>query len=142
MFAELIRRLKAAPRSGPEAARLAFAALMVRVARSDEGYSDTERARIDALLAAHYGLAPETAAELRREGERAEAGAQDTVQFTRVIKEDVPYEERAHVVETLWRVATADGIDADERGVMRLVVNLLGVSDQESGLARRRAERG
>ncbi len=144
MFSELIRRLNAAasaPRRGPEAARLAMAALMVRVARSDEGYSDTERARIDGLLAAHYGLDATTAAELRREGERSESVARDTVQFTRVIKEDVPYEERVGVVETLWRVAIADGIDADERGVMRLVANLLGVSDQESALARQRAER-
>ncbi|PZQ47950.1 MAG: hypothetical protein DI556_15750 [Rhodovulum sulfidophilum] len=144
MFADLLRRLNAAagaPPLGPGAARVALAALMVRVARSDERYSDPERARIDALLAAHYGLSPEEAAALRGQAETAEARAQDTVQFTRVIKEDVPYEERVGIVEALWRVATADGIDADERGVLRLVANLLGVSDQESALARQRAER-
>ena len=145
MFADLLRRLNAtadARRLGPEDARVAMAALMVRVARSDERYSDPERARIDALLADHYRLPPEQAASLRREAERAESMAHDTVQFTRVVKEDVPYEERVWVVETLWRVAMADGIDADERGFLRLVANLLGVSDQESALARQRAERG
>jgi uncharacterized tellurite resistance protein B-like protein len=145
MFADLLRRLNAtagAPRLGPEAARLALAALMVRVARSDESYSEPERARIDALLEAHYHLDAQAATSLRREAERAEAEARDTVQFTRVIKEDVPYEDRVSIVETLWRVATTDGIDADERGVLRLVANLLGVSDQESALARQRAERG
>ncbi|TPE53689.1 TerB family tellurite resistance protein [Amaricoccus solimangrovi] len=145
MFADLLRRLNAIPGARPlgaDSARVAMAALMVRVARSDDSYSDRERARIDALLAAHYRLPPAEVARLRGEAEEAEASAQDTVQFTRVVKEDVPYEERVGVVETLWRVAAADGIDAEERGVLRLVANLLGVSDQESGLARRRAERG
>ena len=31
------------------------------------------------------------------------------------------------------------GINADERGLMRLVADLVGVSDQDSGLARQRA---
>ena len=75
------------------------------------------------------------------EAEIAEAAAQDTVQFTRLIKEAVPYEERVGVVEALWRVAAADGINADEHGLMRLVANLLGVTDQDSGLARQRALR-
>ena len=30
------------------------------------------------------------------------------MQFTRLIKEAVPYEERAGVIEALWRVAAAD----------------------------------
>jgi uncharacterized tellurite resistance protein B-like protein len=145
MFAELLRRLNAtagAPPLGPGQARLALAALMVRLARSDDRYSDSERARIEALLAAHYGIPAAEAAALRRDAERAEATAPDTVQFTRVIKEDVPYEDRSGIIETLWRVATADGIDADERGFLRLVANLLGVSDQDSGLARQRAQQG
>ena len=80
---------------------------------------------------------------MRREAEIAEAGAQDTVQFTRLIKDAVPYEERAGVIEALWRVAAADeGINADEHGLMRLVANLLGVADQDSALARQRALAG
>ena len=63
------------------------------------------------------------------------------MQFTRLIKEAVPYEERVGVVEALWRVAAADGINADELGLMRLVANLLGVSDQDNGLARQRVLR-
>ena len=57
------------------------------------------------------------------------------MQFTRLIKAAVPYEERIGVVEALWRVAATDGINADEHGLMRLVANLLGVADQDSGLA-------
>lgn len=145
MLADLLRRL-AAPHStaplGAEDARLALAALMVRISRTDGAYAEAERARIDAMLAERYRLAPADAARVRREAETAEAAAQDTVQFTRLIKDAVPYEERIGVVEALWRVAAADGtIGADEHGLMRLVANLLGVADQDSALARQRALR-
>lgn len=143
MLADLIRRLAAPSQPAPLApgdCRLALAALMVRLARSDDHYSSGEQRRIDRLLALRYGLAPAEAADLRAEAEVAEAAAPDTVRFTRLIKDAVPYEERVGVIEALWRVAAADGIDADERTFLRLVANLVGVSDQDSGLARQRAE--
>jgi uncharacterized tellurite resistance protein B-like protein len=146
MLQDLIRRLAGPPARDPltpEDARLAMAALMVRVSRTDGHYADAERHLIDAVLADRYGLSPREAARVRAEAETAEEGAQDTVQFTRLIKEAVPYEEREGVVEALWRVAAGDeGISADEHGLMRLVANLLGVADQDSALARHRATRG
>jgi uncharacterized tellurite resistance protein B-like protein len=144
MLQDLIRRLAGPPTRAPlapEDARLALAALMVRVARTDDHYSTVEQARIDRALAAQYRLSPAEAARVRAEAELAEAEAQDTVQFTRLIKDAVPYEERAGVVEALWRVAAADGVNADEHGLMRLVASLLGVADQDSALARQRALR-
>ena len=144
MLQDLIRRLAGPPAPhplDPEDARLAMAALMVRISRTDGSYSDTERRRIDTMLMARYRLDPAGAARVRADAEIAEAGAQDTVQFTRLIKEAVPYEDRTGVVETLWRIAAADGINADEHGLMRLVAGLLGVSDVDSGLARHRALR-
>jgi uncharacterized tellurite resistance protein B-like protein len=144
MLQDLIRRLAGPPAPHPlrpEDARTAMAALMVRIARTDGGYSDIERRRIDAMLMQRYRLDADGAARVRGEAEVAEEGAQDTVQFTRLIKMAVPYEERTGVVEALWRIAAADGINADERGLMRLVADLLGVTDVDSGLARQRALR-
>lgn len=144
MLADLIRRLAGPPHMAPldpHDARLALAALMVRISRTDGAYSWAEQARIDAMLTARYGLSPDAATRVRREAEEAEAVARDTVQFTRLIKDAVPYEDRIGVVEALWRVAAADGINADERGFMRLVADLLGVSDQDSALARQRVLR-
>ena len=139
----LLRHLAAPPPAlAPDESRVALAAIMVRICRSDDSYSDAERHRIDATLARHYRLSPDAAVEVRAEAERLEAAAQDTVQFTRLVKEAVPYEERAGIVEALWRVAAADGINADEHGLMRLVASLLGVSDVDSALARQRALRG
>lgn len=143
MFADLLRRLSAAPSAEPlpaDDARLAMAALMVRVARADHDYAEAERARIDALLAAHYALAPAAAGALRVEAERLEEEAPDTHRFTRAIKDAVPYEERDWVIEALWSVALSDdGRDHREDSLLRLVSGLLGITDRDSGLARQRA---
>lgn len=143
MLADLIRRLTAPPSPEPlpeDDARLALAALMVRLARTDGAYSEAEQARIVAVLAAYHDLGEAAARTLMAESEQAEESAPDTVQFTRLIKATVPYEEREAVIEALWQVALADGISADERAFLRLVANLVGVSDRDSGLARQRAE--
>ena len=141
MFESLLRRLLApgpAPLPAPDA-RLALAALLVRVARADGDYGEAEVARIDAVLRRRHGLSPFEAARLRGEAEGLEEEAPDTVRFTRAIKDHVPYEERLGVIEALWEVALADGRrDAEEDGLMRLVAPLLGVEDADSGLARQR----
>ena len=142
MLTDLLRRLAGEPSPQPlhpDDARLAMAALMVRGARTDGNYTENERNRIDRVLAETYGLDAGAAAALRGEAEAAEAEAPDTVRFTRLVKSAVPYEHREDVVEALWRVAAADGINADEHGFLRLVANLVGVSDLDSGLARQRA---
>lgn len=144
MIGDLLRRLSVASRTHDLSqgdSRLALAVLMVRIARTDGNYTGSERTLIDRALAGRYGLDRDAAAALRAEAETEEASAPDTVRFTRLIKDAVPYEERSGVVEALWRVAADDGINADEHGLMRLVANLLGVADQDSALARQRALR-
>jgi uncharacterized tellurite resistance protein B-like protein len=143
MFADLLRRLtEPAGAALPELdQRLALAALLVRVARSDGRFDRLEADRIDRLLAQRFGLSPFEAVRLRSDAETLEAEAPDTVRFTRAIKETVPYEERSGVVEALWAVVLADGVrDEDEDALLRLVANLLGVNDRDSALARQRVE--
>lgn len=143
MFGEFLRRLTApSPAPLPESdARLALAALLVRVARADHDYAATEVAQIDAILSARFGLQLAEAAELRDQAETLETEAPDTVRFTRAIKDAVAYEDRLGVVEALWSVALADGGRADEENaLLRLTANLLGVTDQDSARARHRAE--
>lgn len=143
MFADLLRRLTGpAPEPLPDLdARLALAAVLVRIARADGDYSQAEVARIDQLLAHRHGLSAEAAQDLRREAEQLESEAPDTVRFTRAIKDAVPYEQRLGVIEALWAVALADGErDHEENALMRLVAPLLGVTDQDSALARQRVD--
>lgn len=143
MIADILRSLLApAPPRLPEPdARLALAALLVRVARSDGLYAEEEVRRIETILMQRHKIGPFEAARLRSEAEDLESQAPDTVRFTRALKAAVPLEDRAALLQALWSVALADGLrDADEDQMLRLLANLLGLTDVDSGLARQRAE--
>lgn len=143
MFADFLKRLTdPAPAQLPNAdARLALTALLVRVARSDHDYSVAERARIQSIVSSRYGLDIADRDKLLADAEVLESEAPDTVRFTRAIKDAVPYEDRLAVVEELWQVVLADGNRAkEEDALLRLVSNLLGVTDMDSAQARQRAE--
>ena len=143
MFADFLKRLTA-PEPAPLAdtdARLALTALLVRVARTDDLYEDSEKARIDRITAARYGLSPFEATKLRADAEMLESEAPDTVRFTDAIKDAVPYEDRVGVIEALWQVALADGErDAEEDALLRMVARFLGINDRDSALARQRVD--
>ncbi|OAN68873.1 hypothetical protein A8B83_16920 [Rhodobacteraceae bacterium EhC02] len=144
MFADLLKRLTqpGPDRSLPaEDARLALSALLVRIARADGDYAAEEVHRIDRILMQRYGLSPHTVIALRKEAEALESEAPDTVRFTRAIKDAVPYEDRVAVIEALWLVALADGArDGAEDALVRMVSSMLGVSDQDSAMARQRMQ--
>ena len=143
MFGEFLRRL-----TEPEPdqlkdtdARLALAALLVRIARTDGTYEQTEIDRIDRVLTTRYDLGPFEVAKLRGEAETLESEAPDTVRFTRAIKDAVDYDDRSQVVEALWDVVLADGVrDHEEDAMMRLVAPMLGINDRDRALARQRVE--
>lgn len=144
MFADFLKRLTdPAPAQLPDAdARLALTALLVRVARSDHDYSAAERTRIQNIISARYGLGDSARDTLLADAEILEQEAPDTVRFTRSIKDAVAYEDRLAVVEALWQVVLADGSRAQEEdALLRLVSNLLGITDMESAQARKRIER-
>lgn len=141
---DLLRRLLAPePARLPEPdAELALAALLVRIAKTDGLYAAEEVERIDRVLAHRHGLDPFAAAKLRTEAEALESEAPDTVRFTRALKDAVALEDRTELMTALWSVALADGMrEAHEDRLMRLVANLLGLTDVESALARQKAER-
>ena len=144
MFADFLKRLT---QPGPdrtlpaEDARLALSALLVRIARADGDYAAEEVHRIDRILMQRYGLSPHAVIALRKEAEALESEAPDTVRFTRAIKDAVPYEDRIGVIEALWQVALADGgRDGAEDALVRMVASMLGVSDQDSAVARQRIQ--
>ncbi len=123
-------------------AQLAMAALLVRLARADEDYSQDEKALIVDLLQSRFTLATDQADALREQAEELESKAPDTVRFTKLIKDTVPYEQRQSVVRDLWALALSDGTrDAAENAMMRMVANLLGVNDRDSALARQSVDK-
>jgi uncharacterized tellurite resistance protein B-like protein len=143
MFADLLKRLSAPePAPLPQGdARLALAALLVRLARSDGDYAAVESDYIQQILAHRYDLSASDAATLRQDAEALESEAPDTGRFTRAIKDAVAYEDRLGVIEALWAVVLADGVrDEEEDALIRMVAPMLGINDRDSNLARKRVE--
>lgn len=143
MFRNLLPRLftdDSAPERLPsDDAELAIAALLVRVARSDDRYDQVEQVRIEQILARRLGLTHAEAVERRAAAEMIETEAPDTVRFTRTIKDRIALEDRYGVISALWEIAYADNDRAaDEEATIRLVAGLLGVNDRDSALARQR----
>lgn len=141
MFADFLKRLTQpdpAPLDDTDA-RLALTTLLVRIARSDNNYAPQERTLIDQITMQRYDLDEAAAQTLRADAEVLESEAPDTVRFTRAIKDAVAYDDRLKVIEALWKVVLADGTRAkEEDALLRLVANLLGVTDTDSAMARQR----
>jgi len=80
MFDKLLRSLLAPAPSplDPPDARVALAALLVRIARTDNDYASVESETIDRVLAARFGLTAWEAQALRHEAETLEAQAPPT----------------------------------------------------------------
>ena len=145
MFSDLLRRLTAPdPQTLPDTdARVALGALLVRLARTDGDYAESEVAQINSVLKRRFGLDQAGADSLRAQCEALEAEAPDTVRFTRAIKDAVPYPDRLGVIEAMWAVVLADGVrDDEEDSLMRMIAPLLGISDQDSHRARLKVSAG
>lgn len=141
MFRNLLSRLfndaDDAPALSGQDAEVAIAALLIRVARADDRYSDAERAQIDRILGRRRKLDVDEAAERRAAAEMIEAEAPDTVRLTRTIKQRVRLDDRLSIISALWEVVYADGRrGADEEAMVRLASGLLGINDRDSNLAR------
>ncbi|MCC5992504.1 MAG: TerB family tellurite resistance protein [Rhodobacteraceae bacterium] len=127
--------------AGPPDANAPLAALLVRAARANLDYDPRQVAMIDSVLCERLDLAPAQSRALRQAGERLESATGDTVHLTRAVKALVALDDRAGLLQDMWRVILADHARHDEEdGLMRLVSNLLGLADRDSAFARQRAQ--
>ena len=117
----------------------AIAAILVRAAKTDNEYTESEQTLIDNLLSNQLNITLEEAQILRIKGEGLEAEINDNVQLTRIIKQDIPYEEREMLIEQLWSVVLDDDYRTpEENKFMRVLTHLFGISDVNSAKARSR----
>lgn len=112
--------------------QLAAAALLVHIASIDGDFDETERARIQQLVEARFGLAPDAARALIDDAFESEREAVDLYRFTSVLKRRLDEDGRRQVVGMLWDMAHADGsVHEFEENVVWRVAELLGVSTRE-----------
>ena len=117
----------------------AIATILVRAAKTDNEYTESEQTLIDNLLSNQLNITLEEAQILRIKGEGLEAEINDNVQLTRIIKQDIPYEEREMLIEQLWSVVLDDDYRTpEENKFMRVLTHLFGICDVNSAKARSR----
>lgn len=118
----------------------AVAALLARAAWQDGIVEPAERAAIELLLVRKFGF---DAAKAKAEAGAGIARADEALEMSRDIHTVVQaysHEERIALMEGLWETIYADGArHAEEAQLMRRLSALLGLSDRESGTARKRA---
>lgn len=120
--------------------QLAAAALLVEAARLDDSFDALERDHITAVLRQRFELEAEETALLIDAAVGAVEAIPEIYGFTRTIRDNFSHDERVAMIQLLWEVAYSDGELHDyEASLLRQVAGLLYVTDQESGIARRRA---
>ena len=108
---------------------VATAALLVEVMRADHDVRPEERdAVLRALEAAFGDLSPDETRDLLARAEERADDATSLYEFTQHVNRRLDHDQKAHVVELLWRVAYADGdLDKYEEHLVRRIADLIHV---------------
>ena len=111
------------------ALRMATAVLMIDVARADYVFDEDEFDHVLRLCESQFHLTPEEAAELVN---AANEKAEDLVsvhEFTQVLHKNLDERDKARIIESLWRIAYADGrLDKYEDSLVLRISDLLYVN--------------
>lgn len=117
------------PEDAEARARVAAAALLVEVVRSDDHFSAAERQAVLESAERKFGLDPAESARLVELAEAESHDAHDLFQFTSQINQAFDAGRKAQLIEELWRVAYADEVlHKYEEHLIRKVADLLYVS--------------
>jgi len=105
---------------------LVFAALLIEVAKADFDFDESERLRLMALLQERFGLSDEDSLSIIEQAEKRVDDSTSLYEFTREINEQFDPEEKIALLESMWRMAFADGeLDKYEEHLIRRVADLL-----------------
>ena len=116
------------PGAAASRAKVAAAALLVEVVRSDHRFSAVEREAVMASAGRKFGLDEARARALVELAEAEASEAHDLYQFTSLINASYSPEQKVQLVEELWRVAWSDDVlHHYEEHVIRKVADLIHV---------------
>ncbi len=136
------RHIGAAPASGERhTIELATAALLIEVARVDQGATADERAAVLRAVREKFELTHEEAERLIALAEEEMKQASDYFQFTSLINRHFTQQQKQRVIELMWRVAYSDAsLSAHENHLMRKVADLLHITHGDYIAAKMRAQ--
>jgi uncharacterized tellurite resistance protein B-like protein len=106
--------------------RLATAALLLEMARADKEETPEEREAAGAMLARHFSIERDAAADLLARADASLHHAVSLYEFTRVLNDTLTPEERREVVKMVADVAATDGrFDKHEQHLLSKLAELL-----------------
>ena len=112
--------------------RIATCALLLEMANIDGEFDESERDNIISVLKKDYNLFDEDTDALIDATENELKGSIDLWQFTNLINQNYSIEEKLRVIETVWRVAYADGkLEKHEDYLVHKLANLLRLSHKQ-----------
>lgn len=112
--------------------QLATAALLMEVARADQGVHEQEIIAVERAIGRTFQLPKPEVDELVRLAKREAREATSDYAFTSLINQGFEYADKVALVEMLWEVAYADGdLDKYEEHLIRRVAELIYVPHQE-----------
>jgi uncharacterized tellurite resistance protein B-like protein len=141
-FFEQHLRFDGAQETDPEESlRLAAAALLLEMTRMDHQVLPEELAAVLSVLQNHFQLDERRAKELLACAEVERARATDYYQFTSLINQSYTAQQKAKLIELLWRVAFADAhLNKYEEHLVRKISDLLYVPHSAFIAAKHRAQ--
>lgn len=120
------------PEAKAHALQLATAVLLVEVMRSDTTLQASERDAVLSALTQRFSLTPDELDRLLDLAQLTAKSAHDYHQFTDRINTHFSHPQKVAMVESLWRVAYADGhLDAHENHAISKIAGLLHVTHGE-----------
>jgi uncharacterized tellurite resistance protein B-like protein len=130
---------RAVPAQERRQLRLAVAVLLHEARRADYEQGAPESAVAEMALVDLFGLDRAECAALLEEGRAKAEQLSSFFAPVSMVKREFSLSERIRLVEHLWRIAFADGLNPYEDHYVRKIAHLLYVPNTESMLARNRA---
>jgi len=133
--------LPPASKSNEEELRIACAALLIELMHIDDQLQIAEQQSIESRLGALFSLTPEQSDALIELAEAQRKTATDYFQFTHLINQEFSTGQKLKLIESLWRVAYADGdLNMYEEYLVRKISDLLYISHTDFIILRNRVK--
>ena len=105
---------------------VAACALFLEMSTIDGEFDETEKKHILSILKTRYQLTGEEAAALLEASDEERKNSTDLWRFASLINRNYSIEEKEEIIETIWRVAYADGhLDKHEDYLVHKLARLL-----------------
>ena len=115
-----------------------IACIFIRVGKLDNNLAAIEKEKIKTLLSKRFKLNKANLNLILTKAEEMDLEVNDNVQLTKKIKNHIKFEARFDLLKDIWEIILADEIKShEEQAYMRLLCNLLGLSDKDNALARK-----